>query len=344
MAGCVPTRLTTFGEMTDEARIGELTIRVIGDGWYARGQRTNAISAALLYDLMDADIVHCHQQHVLASSAAALYCRLFGKPVFVSDLGGGGWDISAYVSTDRWYHGHLHISEYSRRCFGHENNPRAHVIMGGVDTDKFSPDSSSAREPTVLYVGRILPHKGINHLIDALPEGLTLEIIGQVADARYLGDLHRLAAGKRVVFRHDCDDAAIIQAYRRALCLVLPSVYRDMYGAQTRVPELLGQTLLEGMACGAPVICTNVASLPEVVADGECGFVVPPNDAAALGAKIRWLAGHPQAAAAMGAAGRRRVLEKFTWPQVVERCLAIYESALRRPLPRFAANGAAQRG
>jgi glycosyltransferase involved in cell wall biosynthesis len=105
---------------------------------------------------------------------------------------------------------------------------------------------------------------------------------------------------------------------------VLPSVYRTIYGDETLVPELLGQTLLEGMACGRPVICTRVASMPEIVEDGVCGFIVPPNDPAALAERIGWLHDHPAEAAAMGAAARRRVLNKFTWPKVVRRCLEIY--------------------
>ncbi len=159
---------------------------------------------------------------------------------------------------------------------------------------------------------------------EAVPEGIGLEIIGFPYDTRFLDDLHRLARGKRVVFRHNCDDGALVDAYRRAMCVVLPSVYHTMYGEETRVPELLGQTLLEGMACGAPVICTDVASMPEIVEHGVSGFIVAPNDPAALGEKIRWLAGHPAEAAEMGRAGHRRMLEKFTWPQVVKRCLSIY--------------------
>jgi glycosyltransferase involved in cell wall biosynthesis len=100
-----------------------------------------------------------------------------------------------------------------------------------------------------------------------------------------------------------------------------------MYGGQTRVPELLGQTLLEGMACGAPAVCTAVASLPEVVEDGVSGFVVPPNDPAALRAALVRLRDDPAAAAAMGRAARRRVLDRFTWPAVVRRCLDAYEAA-----------------
>jgi glycosyltransferase involved in cell wall biosynthesis len=78
------------------------------------------------------------------------------------------------------------------------------------------------------------------------------------------------------------------------------------------------------MACGAPAICTDVASLPEVVEDGVTGFVVPPNDPQALGRKLCWLREHPDEAREMGEAARRRVLKTFTWGKVVRRCLEIY--------------------
>jgi glycosyltransferase involved in cell wall biosynthesis len=326
MADALPTRLVTFGEEERRERVGNLDVRVIGGAWRVRGQRNNPLAAALLSEIRWADVVHCHQRSVLASSVAALACRLTRRRVFVTDLGGGGWDVSAYVKTDRWYHGHLHISEYSRRASGHADFERARVILGGVDTEKFSPDESVERNCTALFVGRILPHKGVDTLVRALPEGLTLEIIGQPYDEEYKRELLRMAEGKRVRMRHDCDDAALVEAYRRAACVVLPSVYRTMYGKVSRVPELLGQTLLEGMACGTPAVCTDVASMPEVVEDGVTGFVVPPNDPAALGAKLTWLVEHRRESAEMGRAARRRVLEKFTWGAVVRRCMEIYSS------------------
>lgn len=326
MATEVPTTLVTFGERERRETLGELQIRVIGNPWYVRNQRTNPVSLSLVAELRQADVVHCHQQHVVASSLAALVGKFSRRRVFVSDLGGGGWDISGYVSTDRWYHGHLHLSEYSRRIYGQADRSWAHVISGGVDTEKFSPAENVARAGAVLFVGRLLPHKGVNDLVEAVEPDQPLELIGQATDARFLADLKTLGKGKQVNFRHDCDDAALVDAYRKALCVVLPSVYRTLYGAETRVPELLGQTLLEGMACGTPAICTDVASLPEVVADGVTGFVVPPHDAAALGEKLRWLRDHPREARAMGDAARARVLQKFTWPNVVQRCLQIYRA------------------
>lgn len=327
MASVAPTTLVTFGDGARRETLGGLEVRVLGGAWHVRGQRTNPVSARLLAEVLRADVVHCHQQHVLSSSLAAALCRVSGRRVFVSDLGGGGWDVSAYVSTDRWYHGHLHVSQYSRRTSGHEESPRAHVIMGGVDAEKFSPDGLvDEDERPVLFVGRLMPHKGVDDLVEGLPEGMRLELIGQPYHEPFVADLRRLAAGKDVRFRHDCDDAALVEAYRRALCVVLPSVYRTRYGGETRVPELLGQTLLEGMACGAPAVCTDVASMPEVVEDGVTGFVVPPNDPDALREKLLWLRDNPARRAEMGAAARRRVLKQFTWPSVVRNCLKVYNS------------------
>src|SRR5277367_4052766 len=247
MGNHVHTTLVSFGGEKDRHEsMGELRIHVIGNPWCVRGQASNPISLRLLQDLRQASVVHCHQQHILASSFAAAACRLSGRKVFVSDLGGGGWDISAYLSTDRWYHGHLHISEYSRSVFGHAQQPWAHVILGGVDTERFRPEAGTLRKPRVLFAGRFVPHKGINDLIQGLPSGLELELIGQPYDRRFVDDLRAMAVGKPVVFREDCDDEALVEAYRSAMCVVLPSVYRGMYGAETNVPELLGQTLLEG--------------------------------------------------------------------------------------------------
>lgn len=327
MAREVPTRLVAFGDQTVATTVEGLEVRVIGRPWFVRGQRGNPIAFRLVRELRDVDVVHCHQRHVLASSLTALLCRATGRRVFVTDLGGGGWDLSAYLSTDHWYDAHLHLSDFSRRGGGHGAKPFAHVILGGVDVAKFAPAEDVARDGKVRFVGRLLPHKGIDVLIEALPPDLPLEIIGHEVDQRYLDDLRRLADGKRVEFRLDCDDAELVEAYRKAVCVVLPSVTRTRYGAAAPAAELLGQTLLEGMACGTPVVCTAVGGMPEIVRDGVTGFVVPPEDRTALSERLRWLSANPEAAARMGAAGRRLVLEQFTWPRVVRRCLEIYRQA-----------------
>ena len=124
MANEVPTSLACFGPAPERYEtMGNLRIHVIDNPWCVRNQSHNPVALRLLQDIRKASAVHCHQQRVLASSLAAAACRLSGRKVFVSDLGGGGWDVSAYVSTDRWYHGHLHISEYSRAIYVPWGNP-----------------------------------------------------------------------------------------------------------------------------------------------------------------------------------------------------------------------------
>ncbi len=321
MALQVPTRLVTFGARERTERLGALDIRVIGGAHHVRGQRFNPFAPALLGEVLRTDIVHCHQNHTVAATASALLSRVSGRRVFATDLGGGGWDLSSYVSTDRLFHGHLHISRYSRHINGHDATPSAHVIWGGVDHERFSPGPGERRH--VLFVGRLLPHKGTDLLVRALPPSMPAVIFGPAFDTRYLEDLRELAVGKSITFVHGGTDAQLLQAYRGATCIVLPSVYDDLYGGHTDVPELLGQTLLEGMACGAPGICTNVASLPEVVDDGVTGWVVAPTDTALRESLVR-MSVDAAGAAAMGAAARRSVIDRFSWPVVVDRCLRHY--------------------
>ena len=325
MAAVVPTTLVTFGDTDAEEWHGPLRVRSLR-AWHVRGQRSNPFNAAVLRELLRADVVHCHQQHVLVSSIAAAWCRLSGRRVFASDLGGGGWDISAYVATDGWFHGHLHLSEYSRDVFGHRENVRARVVGGGVDTDRFAPHAGTPRDGGALFVGRLLPHKGIGDLVRGVPASLPLTLVGPRPDPTTEAQIAEWAQGKQLTCCYDLSDEALVEQYRRALCVVLPSVYRTS-ASETKVPELLGQTLLEGMACEAATVCTRVASMPEIVEDGVTGFVVPPNDPDMLGERLLWLARHRDRARAMGMAGRARALRHFTWSAVVSRCMAAYTDA-----------------
>jgi alpha-maltose-1-phosphate synthase len=325
MSKVASTTLLSFGPSDTTERVGELTVRVLGGAHYVRGQLSNPISWRLVPELLNADFIHCHQQHIVASSVAAALARIARRKVFVSDLGGGGWDISGYLSTDSWYDGHLHISEYSRRIAGQTEAPNAHVIYGGVDSEKFSPAPNFAKEPAVLFVGRLLPHKGIDILVRAMPTDIPLWIIGGEADPRYATALQALAQGKSVQFLGNLPDEAIVDRYRRASCIVLPSVYRTMYGQESKVPELLGQTLLEGMSCGTPALCSDVASMPEVVLHGETGFVFPEHGVEALRERILELTSQPQLVNSLGQQARERVLAHFTWERVVKRCLEIYQ-------------------
>ena len=144
-------------------------------------------------------------------------------------------------------------------------------------------------------------------------------------DPAYLDGLRKAAAGKRVTFHHGLADREVIALLSRAMALVHPTPV-DAAGA-AGAHELFGLALVEAMACGAPVVASNAASLPEIVEDGEQGLLVSPNDPGAIGSALRRLRDDPALWARLAAAARPRVAEHFTWDRVVERCLAAYREA-----------------
>ena len=92
--------------------------------------------------------------------------------------------------------------------------------------------------------------------------------------------------------------------------------------------EGLAISILEAMAAGLPVVATDVGGNGEVVRHGETGLLVPPQDPVALAGTVDALLADPDRRRAYGAAGRRDVAARFSWPAVVERVLAAYEDAL----------------
>ena len=326
MSSRAEVTLLSFGVRDRTFREDQLSVRIIGRPWNVRGSRFNPMSLRVLPEVARNDIIHCHQRFVLVTQLLAAAGRALGRPVYVTDLGGGGWNLSGRLPIDRCFRGFLHISEYSLQISNQQDDPRARVIFSGVDTSRFTPDPSVSKTGGLLYVGRLLPHKGIDRVLVALPPDIPMDIVGRPYHPEYRALLGELARGKRVIFHEDFDDRRLLESYRRARAVVLGSLYRDHYGHETRIPELMGQALLEGMSCGLPAICTNVAAMPESVVDGITGFVVPPDDLEAMRRAIVTLCTDDALAARMGAAARARMLAHFTWEAVVERCLEAYRS------------------
>jgi glycosyltransferase involved in cell wall biosynthesis len=293
---------------------------------------SNPVTWRFLRAIGRADVVHCHQVDTFPTAVGVLAARMMGKPVFVTDLGGGHmYAPTNYLPILRSVSGFLLISEYSRAMW--QQAPRARqperldVIYGGVDTQHFAPGGT--KDPNmVLYVGRLLPHKGIEHLIDALEAPMRLHVVGRPYDAPYFAMLQERARGKAVVFEHDVDDRGLVERYQRALVSVLPSVPTDWRGQTTAVAELFGLVVVEAMACGTPAIVSRTTSLPELVEDGRTGWIVPPADAMALRERLRLVHADPALAASMGAAARAHVMAQFTWRATAERCLSAYRIAL----------------
>lgn len=284
-------------------------------------------SAQLLKWIYWADVLHCYQTHNMVTDFTLLAGKLMNKKLFVTDLGGGHkYSVSSYLSINRFADSFLLISGYSQMLWQKANGKGpsfTDVIYGGVNTQKFRPDPER-KIRSVLFVGRVLPHKGIDYLVDAVDSSMSLKIIGPIYDQNYFHFLQEKARGKNVAFLGPVTDDRLIQCYQEAAVTVLPSVYEDCYGSRSEIPELLGLAALESMACGTPVIVTRVASLPEIVQDGETGFVIAPNQSSEIKEKIHELLENPQRAREMGCRARKEILEKFTWQAAADKCLAAY--------------------
>jgi alpha-maltose-1-phosphate synthase len=329
MATRVDTTYVTIGGQRTSELVGRLRVETYPWLTLLRGNRGNPLSFAYLRSLLNVDVIHCHSYQTTMTDFGVLLGRAAGKRVFITDHGGGGsLSLARWINVKALAHGLLVQSDFAGARFPGASPPR-HVVYGGVDAARFRPGSEPRRR-NVLYVGRLLPHKGVSYLIDAVRADVPLVLVGPrhsepAADA-YFRSLTARAQGKDVTFVTDATDDRVVAAYQTATVSVLPSVYRLADGDTTPVPELLGLVAVEAMACGTPVICTAVGSLPEVVIDGETGIVVPPNDSRALGAAIDRLLENPALAARMGRAGRERVLQLFTWDRVAARCLDAYAS------------------
>lgn len=323
LARQTPTRLVTFGDQPGRQQVGDLEVVTHRPWTYARGERANPVSLGFLRDLLSCDVIHCAAWNTLVTDLGALVRRLTGKRLFLTDVGGGAsLTLASYLPVNRWVDGFLLIAPQGGTQFLAWQD-RWSIIYAGVDTERFRPPERPARRG-VLFVGRLLAHKGIDTLIRAMDAETPLTLVGRPYNPDYHQLLKDLAQGKNVTFVTDASDEQVIAHYQSAAVSVLPSVYDDVYGNHSPLPELLGFAAMEAMSCGAAVICTRVGGLPELMLDGETGFLVAPGDAQELGERIRRLLGDPALAARLGVAARRRIEEHFTWDRVAARCLEAY--------------------
>ncbi len=169
----------------------------------------------------------------------------------------------------------------------------------------------------ILYVGTLEPRKGLDTLVAAYgslaadtPHHLVIAgKRGWYTDALFR-QVQALGLGQRVHFAGYVADEDLPALYNLADLFVFPSQY-----------EGFGLPVLEAMACGTPVVCSNAASLPEVA--GDAALLVPPGDAPALAAAIRRMLADPALQAAMRARGLERA-RRFTWEETARRTALVY--------------------
>ncbi len=190
-----------------------------------------------------------------------------------------------------------------------------------ADVALFSP--GGVRIPKrLLFVGRLTTQKGVDRLIRALavlPEDVTLDVVGDGVEGEALQRLARsLGVGQRVTWHAPLPQASLVDFYRAATALVVPSV-----------DEGLGLVAVEALLCETPVVAFDSGGLRDVVADGERGVLVSSVDSTALAAAVDGLLRRPDAGASLGRAGRVWALENFSPEAAARRYADIYKDAIR---------------
>jgi glycosyltransferase involved in cell wall biosynthesis len=340
LARHVDCELLTFGRRAAAWREpGGLRVRVLRRFGLLRGHPAHPVAPQLAWSLHGADLVHTHHLRSAPSRVASLAAAAAGQHRVTTDHGlGAGWGAQLY---ERF----LTVSRFSADILAVPPE-RVRVIHGGADPVRFRPDADGRGgggdgrtgdgRAGVLYLGRITPHKGLDRLVRALPPGAALTVAGSTGhDPRpperdYPEFLRALAEGADVRFTGPVADDDLPGLYRRAAVFVLPTVERTCYDRPVAVTELLGLSVLEAMASGTPVVASRTGGLPEVVRDGETGFLVTPGDVAELRDRIDRLLRDPALARRMGRAARELVLDRFTWERTAERCLDAYAELIPR--------------
>ncbi len=307
-----------------------------------------SMTAALSLTGDDAQLVHSHTWY--ANLGGHLAAMLYGIPHVMTmhslealrpwkaEQLGGGYRLSTWcerVSADSAA-AVVAVSDGMRAdimtAYPEISAERIRVIRNGIDTTEYHPDPATdvlerygidLRRPYVIFVGRITRQKGVPVLLRAAsgldPRAQLVLCAGQADTAELEAEVTGLVEGLRasrsgvVWIPEMLPKREVIQLLTHATVFAIPSIY-----------EPLGIVNLEAMACGTAVVGSRTGGIPEVVADGETGLLVPPGEPEPLAEALNALIRDPDRAAAMGQAGRKRAVAEFGWAAIAAQTAALY--------------------
>jgi alpha-maltose-1-phosphate synthase len=330
--------------------------------------RTMGVDLEMAAGCDGTDIVHSHTWY--ANFAGHTAKLLYGVPHVVTTHSleplrpwkaeqlGGGYALSSFCERTAIENADaiIAVSGGMKRdvltAYPSVDESRIRVVYNGIDTEQYKPDHGTdvidrlgidLTRPSVVFVGRITRQKGLPYLMRAcqkLPPEAQIVLLAGAPDTK---EIAAEVEGLAIQLRDARDERGVIwvqemlpkqeviQVLTHGTIFVCPSVYEPM-----------GIVNLEAMACETAVVATATGGIPEVVADGETGLLVPieqmtdgtgtPVDpdrfVADLAAAMTTLLKDPARAKEMGLAGRRRAVETFSWAHIAEETLAVYRSLL----------------
>jgi len=368
--GDIDVQVRCFGGPRDEAgTTGYPEIAELADANAAL--QTLGVDLAMAGDCVGTDLVHSHTWY--ANMAGHVASLLAGVPHVISahsleplrpwkaEQLGGGYRVSSWVERTAYESaaGIIAVSRGMRAdiltCYPSIDPDRVSVVHNGIDSTDWQPDHSGAGKdvcrrhgmdpdrPSIVFVGRITRQKGLPHLLraaaDLPPEVQVVFCAGAPDTPEIKAEVEALIAELRTtregvvwIAEHLPRDQ-VVAIESNATVFACPSVY-----------EPLGIVNLEAMACEAPVVATATGGIPEVVVDGETGWLVdieqvgdgtgtpvdPARFEADLAAALTEAVADPERARERGLAGRRRAVEHFSWSAIGDRTLEVYEKVLAR--------------
>jgi len=319
--------------------------------------QTLGTNLSMVGNFAQADVIHSHTWY--ANMAGHIGSLLHGiphvltahsleprRPWKAEQLGGGyavsSWaERTAYLAADAVIAVSHGMKADLLDAYPEVDPARVHVVHNGIDTEVVSPVAERSaliangidpERPYVLFVGRITRQKGIMHLLRAaeqLPDDIAIVLCASSPDTPELGQevsaqIDKLSAMRTGVhwIKDQLPRPELVQVLSGATVFACPSIY-----------EPLGIVNLEAMACEIPVVASDVGGIPEVVVDGETGYLVhyDVNDSMTFenkfAAALTKVVADRAHATAMGQAGRARAITEFGWDKIAEQTIAVYRSA-----------------
>jgi len=361
-----PTRVHCFGGPRAETDVDAYAAweALAGGDPYRAALRTLSTDLAIVPALEGADVVHTHTWY--ANFAGHLAKLVHQVPHVMTSHSleplrpwkeeqlGGGYRLSCFIEKTAIEAADAVIA-VSRgmkadilATYPAVRPERVHVVHNGIDPDEYHPTPETealrrygidASRPYVVFVGRITRQKGVVHLLSAarhFTPGTTLVLCAGEPDTPEIAvEVRSLVAELEAMsvpviwIEQMLARSEVIQILAHARAFVCPSVY-----------EPFGIVNVEAMACGVPVIASAVGGIPEIVDDGKTGFLVRfeaakgasagPEDpslfARDIAQRVNELVGSPERARAMGAAGRTKAVDEFSWAEVAKKTLSLYAS------------------
>ena len=310
---------------------------------------TMSVDLAMTAGVAGAELVHSHTWY--ANLAGHLSKLNYGIPHVATTHSleplrpwkeeqlGGGYHLSSFCERTALENADaiVAVSGAMRddvlQCYPAIDTARLRVIHNGIDAEEYNPDPGTdvlehygvdPSTPYVIFVGRITHQKGLEHLLDAAPmldPTANLVLCAGAPDTPEIGERvrSRIPQLERTIWIEEMlPKPQVIQLLTHATVFVCPSIYEPM-----------GIVNLEAMACETAVVASRVGGIPEVVAEGETGFLVDPGNAPELAERVNELLGDPELAARFGKAGRKRAVEHFSWRTIAERTADLYRSLAR---------------